>query len=97
MPRDPHLAARMAAFSAGMSAKAGELVREDLHKLRDQVQNDLNEDSRLRRAVESFVLDCEAHFRDPVKLAELGADLCAYIDVMNMPEPVDAERADING
>ncbi|GGH36146.1 hypothetical protein SAMN05444007_108227 [Cribrihabitans marinus] len=96
MAGDPQLALRLAAFSAGMSAKAGTLDMADLERLRAQAAM-FDVALTLRRAIEGFALDARVHARDPVRLAELGRDLCRYIDTLNIPEPPDSQRRDIYG
>jgi hypothetical protein len=97
MGSDAFLAVKMAAFAAGMKAKAGDLARDDIDQLRDLVERDLDPEDQNARAITAFVVDFGVHFRDPVKLAEIGADLCRHVDAMNVPQPPDLERRDIYG
>lgn len=97
MGSDRHLAAKMAAFAAGMKAKAGELERDDIEQLRAQVERDLEIDDPLRKVLVEFAIDCGVYLRDPVKLSEVGADICRHINLLNVPEPPDRDRRDIYG
>lgn len=97
MGGDPILAAKIAAFAAGMKAKSGDLTRGDVDQLQDQIDRDLDAEDPLYRSLSSFLIDCGVHLRDPVKLAEIGADLCHHIETLNVPQPPDLNRRDIYG
>ncbi|MEX0306047.1 MAG: hypothetical protein AB3N12_01560 [Ruegeria sp.] len=97
MGSDQYLAVKMAAFAAGMKAKAGELAYDDVDRLGDLTVEKLDAGDPLMSAVADFVYDCNVYMRDPVKLAELGADLCRHIETLNLPQPPDLDRRDIYG
>lgn len=97
MGSDRYLAVKMAAFAAGMKAKAGELTLKDIDRLGEQAVQNLEVEDPLMSAVADFVYDSAVYMRDPVKLAEIGAVLCRQIETLNVPQPPDLERRDIYG
>lgn len=90
------LALKMAAFAEAMRARSGEIDREALARL-VRLADAAPEDDPLGARVLEFVTDIRVWSRDPVRLAELGADLVRFIDLLNMPEPPDLGRRDIYG
>lgn len=97
MPNDFYLGIKMRAFTAGLLAQSGEIDPREIEQLETEVEERLIESSRLRQAVQDFISDARTFSRDPVKLAEAGNALIHFIQVLNVPDPTDADRRDIHG
>lgn len=83
------------AFSVAMQAKVGGLQQLDIDALVTKAEQMLSSDDPLTRAVNSFATQYD--IADERRRRELGEDLLATIQSMNMPEPPGQDRRDIYG
>lgn len=97
MVYDQQIALRMAAFAAAMRAKAGNLDAETVADLVAQAERQLTPEDALARAIARFADGYRQHRREAGELADLGRDLSAFIETLNMPVPPDLGRKDIHG
>ncbi|MBW4972101.1 hypothetical protein KZZ08_00630 [Roseovarius mucosus] len=97
MVYDQQIALRMAAFAAAMRAKVGNLDAETVADLVAQAEGHLTPEDALAQAIARFAQGYREHRRQADRLAELGRDLSAFIETLNMPVPPDLGRKDIHG
>ncbi|MGB1390807.1 MAG: hypothetical protein ACPG61_18185, partial [Paracoccaceae bacterium] len=96
-PYDPIVAIRMDAFACAMRAKINDLPSQDVDLLMTRAEEALNSDAPLFRAITSFVVQYEEVRFNREALAQIGDALSNAVQLISLPDPVDAGRRDIYG
>lgn len=84
------------ATALAMQAKCGAVSDIDQHDVLTKVQQTLDDKDPLARLVTAFVVSLETGPTGE-DLHRIGADLHDALQLMAVPDPVDAERKDIYG